>query len=483
MSFTPCTAGSWAGNGAVTGGNGMAAVALADGTVLLTGGCSRSDGSRGTAGAWLCRNGFVASLPRHMTCIRWGHTATQLRDGRVLLTGLARANDSDAQTAELYDPATQTFTATGRMQQCRGDHTATLLRDGRVLLTGGLDSHGNPSATAELFDPATGTFSATAQGMAVARAHHTATAVAGGRVLIVGDTSAELYDEASGRFVAAAAPGIRRLRHAATALADGRVLVAGGYEPGWVGQPYEEIWSPASNSWQRVTTTGTGASDGARFGSTATLLADGRVLLVGGSTYLNPFQASPTISGLTRLFDPATGQCSTLPGPAQLRRAFHCAARLPTGQVLLAGGVTLGASLATETQLYCPDPAPVQLQLLFTGAGHGRVRSTPPGLDTDVAQTAAFPAGSTVTLDATPAPPRIQPVTHLVKQPALRPLGPGRSPVAEMVRSVCDGWTGDASGSGTRLQLTMDRAKTITVHFSSHTTTMEPPKPRPPIRL
>lgn len=473
MGFTPCTADSWASNGAVIGGVGMAAVALLDGSVLLSGGCSASDLSKGTARAWLCRDGWVSPLSAHMTCIRWGHTATRLKDGRVLITGLARQNDTDAQTAELYDPVTHTFTATGPMTQCRGHHAATLLRDGRVLITGGLDQRANPTATAEFFHPATGTFVAAQHNMLQARAHHTATAVAGGCVLIVSDTSAELFTDANDSFVATAAPGIRRLRHAATALADGRVLVAAGYEPGWVGQPYEEIWS-VNNTWQRVSTTGTASADGARFGSTATLLPDGRVLLVGGSTYLNPFQTSPTVSGLARLFDPATGRCSTLPAPAGLRRAFHCAVPLPTGQVLVAGGVTLGASMPTEAMLYCPNPVPVQLQLLFAGAGRGRVRSDPPGLDTDVAQTAAFPAGSRVTLVATPAPSRIVPGSTSKLA--------GRTTPVTVISSHCDGWTGDVVASTASVQVAMDHAKTVTVNFSTRTGTVSEPKPRPPIR-
>ena len=470
MGFTPCTAGSWASNGTVVGGIGMAAVALLDGTALLCGGYGPSGVGKGTAWAWLCRDGWVTRLSANMTCIRWGHTATRLKDGRVLIAGLARANDSDAQTAEIYDPVSQTFTATGRMTQCRGYHTATLLRDGRVLITGGHDQYSNPTATAEFFHPGTGTFSAAPRTMLHARAHHTATAVAGGCVLIVGDTSAELFTDADDSFVSTASPTIMRVRHAAVALADGRVLVAGGYDTGWVGQPYEEVWS-VDNRWRPVEMIG---ADNRVFGLTATLLADGRVLLVGGSTYLNPFQSSPTVGGPTRQFDPATGQCTTLPGPSTLRRAFHCAAALPSGQVLVAGGVTLGAALSTETVLYCPNPAPVRLQLQFAGTGQGTVRSNPPGLDTAVADSAAFPANSIVSLVATPAPPRIV-------APGGMPI-PGRPQPAGIVNTRCDGWSGDATGTGTSIQVRMDADKTVTVNFNTATGVINKPKPRPLIR-
>ncbi len=473
MGFTPCMADSWAGSGMVVGGVGMAAVALLDGTVLLCGGCSRSDLGQGTALAWLVRGGSVVGLSAHMTCIRWGHTATRLKDGRVLITGLARANDSDAQTAEIYDPAAQTFTATGLMTQCRGDHTATLLRDGRVLITGGQDQNNNPIATAEFFNPGTGTFTAAPHTMLHARAHHTATAVAGGCVLIVGDTSAELFTDADDSFVSTASPGIRRMRHAAVALADGRVLVAGGYDTGWVGQPYEEVWS-VNNRWQQVDMIGASNDDRTRFGPTATLLADGRVLLVGGSTYQSPFHSGPTISGVTRVFDPQTGHCTTLPGSAVMRRAFHSAVALPSGQVLVAGGVTLDASMPDQALSYCPNPVPVRLQLQFAGTGRGTVRSNPPGLDTAVADSAAFPANSTVSLVATPAPPRV-----------MAPGGmaiPGRPQPASVIASRCDGWTGDATGAGASIQVRMDVGKTVTVNFSTATGVVTQPKPRSLVR-
>lgn len=120
MTFTPCTAHTWSDRGSLVGGIGMAAVALRDGTVLLCGGCSRSDYTVGTAHAWLCgTDSWISSLPAPMTRIRWGHSATLLKDGRVLIAGLGRERDADAQTAEIYDPVKKTFTATGPMVQPR----------------------------------------------------------------------------------------------------------------------------------------------------------------------------------------------------------------------------------------------------------------------------------------------------------------------------------------------------------------------------
>lgn len=94
------------------------------------------------------------------------HTATLL-GGKVLLAGGFDSSTHELlSTADLYDPATNTFSSTGSMLEKQSGHTATLLRDGRVLIAAGksddMDSTGRVSertTRAELYDPATGTFS------------------------------------------------------------------------------------------------------------------------------------------------------------------------------------------------------------------------------------------------------------------------------------------------------------------------------------
>lgn len=162
-------------------------------------------------------------------------------------------------TAEIYDPTTGAFAATGNMQFSHGvTLTATLLNDGRVLIVGGL----NALLDAELYDPSSGLFTSTGQTLQPHGYGATATLLSGGRVLVVGgfaaagypsvaNSGAEIYDPSKGAFASAGAMSVDRNYHTATLLNDGRVLVAGGYPPGGNGPVIAildsaEIYSPSS---------------------------------------------------------------------------------------------------------------------------------------------------------------------------------------------------------------------------------------------
>jgi N-acetylneuraminic acid mutarotase len=179
---------------------------LSDGRVLVAGGQSFGVGTAElydpTTGTW--------TATASMSAGRIDHTAVLLPDGQVLVTGgytydTTGNNGTALSSAELYDPSTGTWTATGSIAQARAGQTATLLSDGTVLVSGGQDIRNNAGlgnlATAELYDPIGGTWTATAQ-MVEARYGHTATLLLDGRVLVFGGGStaatAELYDPGSG---------------------------------------------------------------------------------------------------------------------------------------------------------------------------------------------------------------------------------------------------------------------------------------------
>ena len=217
------------------------------------------------------------------------HSATLLGNGKVLIAG-GENGFSFLASAELYDPSTGTFAAAGSMTVARRNLTATLLQNGKVLIAGGCvavkgDVNGDSVSTdsAELYDPSTGTFTATGS-MTVARSFHTATLLQNGKVLIAGGgddvgwlASAEIYDTVTEVFTATGSMSVAREEHTATLLSDGKVLTAGGGVLASAPSESAELYDPEAG---RFTTTGnmtTGRQDYA-----ATLLGNGMVLVAGG---------------------------------------------------------------------------------------------------------------------------------------------------------------------------------------------------------
>jgi hypothetical protein len=171
------------------------ATLLKNGKVLVTGGRDSDGNALATAEVFdPGSRRFTSAGTMHGA--REFHTATLLSNGKVLITGGENGTESLA-TAELFDPASGKFTPTGDMHEARESHTATLRNDGTVLVAGGAnftsvgaDDAGpgfraEPTATAELFDPASGTFTPTSD-MAIARARHAAILLPDGEVLVTG---------------------------------------------------------------------------------------------------------------------------------------------------------------------------------------------------------------------------------------------------------------------------------------------------------
>ncbi len=217
-----------------------------------------------------------------MSRVRHSHTATLLPSGLVLVAG-GKAGEYWAE-AELYDPSTRSWIATGTMADARDQHTATLLPDGRVLVTGGFTTGLAVLASAELYDPATGTWTPTGS-MILPRYGHTATLLPDGTVLVAGGgtesegggppEAAEIYHPDTGTWTPAGDMSTGRNNATATPLPDGTVLVAGGYDFGTVDAA--EIYRPTSGNWRPA-----GTMDEPRFEHMATLLENGSVLVIGG---------------------------------------------------------------------------------------------------------------------------------------------------------------------------------------------------------
>jgi Kelch motif/Galactose oxidase, central domain len=321
------------------------ATLLPDGKVLVAGGFTSGESSLASAEIFDPATNTFASAG-NMNAARSGHTATLLPTGKVLIAG--GYNGSYLASAELFDPATRAFTPAGRMVTARSGQAAMLLRSGKVLLAGGTGVGWTFLADAELYDPATNTFAATG-GMATARESHTATLLPNGTVLIAGGhrgrrpsvtvhSSAEIYDPAAGTFTAAGNMTRIRHKHEAISLTDGRVLIAGGSDErdGRGAYTSAEIYNPSTGAF-----TATGNMNAARYKlqGASVLLSDGKVLIAGGANR-------------AEVFDPATNAFSYASGSLGTARLFATATRLQNGQVLITGGYDDSNAVSSNAWIY-----------------------------------------------------------------------------------------------------------------------------------
>ena len=318
------------------------ATRLRDGRILIVGGGTPETGIASAELLDLERN---TSQLIPMGAPRLGHTATLLDDGTVLIVGGGYSSAPSARTAELFDPVMETFATTGSPLEPRVDHAAVRLASGKVLVLGG-DISGvgsNPTARAELYDPVTKTFTSTGS-MSTARRPYGVTLLRNGLVLVAGGTTtnhrviaeSELYDPTSGAFRSTGSLRTPRQKHAGALLANGMVMIAAGS----TGENNDdllatsEVYDPASERFVA------GPPLAARRHKVAAVaLEQDRVVIAGGA------------STLAEVLDFGVNAFRPVSGVGARERFFPTVTMLGDGTALIAGGYTRGGSQITTWRL------------------------------------------------------------------------------------------------------------------------------------
>lgn len=302
------------------------ATLLPSGKVLVAGGYTGPLGSIGLASAELfdpATSTWTAAAAMHAP--RAAHTATLLNNDKVLVVA-GRSTGGDSTSAEIYDPIANSWSPAGNIKVARTSHKALLLRNGRVLVWGGFGPAGvHPPA--ELYDPGTNTWSV----MPGTDEHFIseATLLSDGRVLAMGDMQnwrfqfAGIFDPISDVWTHAALPPSAVA--SSVRLGDGKVLFSATSGSGRAAA----IYDPTSDSW-----TATSSMSMGMFGQSI-LLRDGRVLAAGSAMNAEPGCGAGCPNA--EIFDPIANAW-TLTKPMTVDRGEQTMNLLADGRVLVAGG-------------------------------------------------------------------------------------------------------------------------------------------------
>ncbi|MBW2734061.1 MAG: SUMF1/EgtB/PvdO family nonheme iron enzyme [Deltaproteobacteria bacterium] len=324
------------------------ATLLADGKVLVVGGQDETHAKLASAELYDPSTGQWTATGS-MTQKRHGHSAVVLADGRVLVAGGYDVGSTDS--TEIYDPATGEWTEQGPLKISRSGHVLATLKTGKVLATGGYAdwvAEGDYyQSSAELFDPATGTWS-DLPSQPTPRHMPFWALLNDGKLLVAGGAeegtsslhSAMLYDPTNNTWSATGAMSTSRDAPRgdgnATLLLDGRVLIAGKDGKGNATTESAVLFNPHTGTWAEAE-----AMNHGRGLATYTLLVDGRVLAAGGTQGVKA----------TELYDPDTGKWS-LSHSLETDRARPTATRLQDGSVLVCGGNSNAGGALDSCEFY-----------------------------------------------------------------------------------------------------------------------------------
>jgi hypothetical protein len=288
--YEPAT-GTWSATGSMPRAHANhRATLLPSGKVLVVGGGNENFIMSMGAELYDPATGTWSSLANTHT-YRLDHSMTLLPSGKVLVVG----NPWSDEPPELYDPATNTWKLLGAMLTPRRDHAAALLPSGKVLIAGGVNGSNTFTASVELFDPATETFSATSSLPQARSFHgqqtHAMAVLPSGRVLLTPSygTGGALYDTTTGTWSPASASAPSGSIDTLTLLPSGKVLTTawGDMDSCYLYEPATRLWS--LNPCMSVM----------RQNHTVTLIGPRQVLVTGGFNDDNDMAMLATAEVLT----------------------------------------------------------------------------------------------------------------------------------------------------------------------------------------